>query len=210
MGQVFARIVGFGLTVVPVWPYRIELVPSDPGALQVIHFDEGKRRTVVVRGGRDKPVADLGEGVDQLDEVAQVLRGPDAREWRIETPMYSVSWPELFAVEPPADDGGSIFDLHGPEGALIWLRGPFDRADLPAVEDLAAPGQTLTGAASQDGVEAVELAYEHEGAAWNQRHYLVLFSGTRILAVTAQAPESQVDLFRRASAEVAASVRPIE
>lgn len=206
MGHMFARITGFGLIVVPVWPYRVELVASDPGALLVTRTNP-VRQSVVVRGGRENPVADLGEGVEALDDVAQVMRGPEEREWRIETSLYSVSWPAGFALEPPADDGQSVFDLHGPDQSLIWVQGPFDRADLPDIEALAAPGQTLAGVASQGGVEAVELAYDHDGVAWNQRHYLVPFAGAQVLAVTAQAPASQVDLFRQASAEVAASVR---
>ncbi len=130
------------------------------------------------------------------------------REWRIETAVYSVGWPAGgFAVEPPADVGGSLFDLHGPDGTLIWLQGPFDRRDLPAVDELAAPGQQLTGVHSGDDLEAVELAYEHDGEDWNQRHYLIPFA-SQVLVVTAQAPARHVDLFRLASAEVASSVRP--
>lgn len=207
MGHVLARVTGFGLAVVPVWPYRVELVPDDPAALLVIRTDGETRRSVVLRGGREKPVADLGDDVVSMDEVAEVMRGPDANEWRVETSVYSVVLPAGFALEPPADDGPSMFDLHGPGGALIWVQGPFDRASLPDVEALAAPGQTLAGVASQDGVEAVELAYDHDGEPWNQRHYVVPFAGSRVLVVTAQAPASHVDLFRRASAEVAASVR---
>jgi len=35
----------------------------------------------------------------------------------------------------------------------------------------------------------------------------VPFAGSQVLAVTAQAPAKHVDLFRKASAEVAASIR---
>jgi hypothetical protein len=209
MGHVFARITGFGLIVVPVWPSRVELVAADPAALRIstdAPIDGQPALSAVVRGG-DTAVADLGEGVESLGELAEVLRGPDTREWRIETVVYSIGWPAGFAVEPPGDVGGSLFDLHGPDGSLIWIQGPFDRRDLPAVVELAAPGQQLTGVHTGDDLEAVELSYEHDGEGWNQRHYLIPFAG-EVLVVTAQAPARHVDLFRLASAEVAASVRP--
>jgi len=209
MGHVFARITGFGLIVVPVWPSRVDLVTTDPAALRISAasgIDGQPRLAAVVRGG-ETAVADLGEGVESLAQLAEVTRGPDSREWRIETPVYSIGWPEGFAVEPPADTGGSLFDLHGADGMLIWLQGPFDRRDLPPVNELAAPGQQLTGVHSGTDLEAVELAYEHDGEDWNQRHYLIPFA-EQVLVVTAQAPARYVDLFRLASAEVAARVRP--
>lgn len=212
MDQVFARITGYGLSVAPVWPYRVERVPDDPAALAVMTRADELRRSVVLRGGRDTPVADLGDRVVDLAEVVDVLRGSDEPEWRVETARYSVVWPAGFAVESPVDTPSSIddtlFDLHGPDGVLIWVRGPYPRSLLPNVDALAAPGQTLTGVYSDGGMEAAELAYEHDGGSWSQRHYLVPFEGELVLVVSAQAPLRHGDLYRRASADVVTSVRP--
>lgn len=208
MVQMFARITGFGLSVAPVWPCRVERVADDPAALAVTAGAGEAVRAVVVRGGREVPVADLGEGVASIDEVVEVRRGPDTPEWRIETLEYSISWPAGFALESSVDDNESTFDLHGPGGVLIWLRGPFERVHLPAVDALAAPGQTLTGVYSEGGMEAAELAYEHGGATWNQRHYLVQLADSQVVVVSAQAPVEHGELYRRASAEVATSLQP--
>lgn len=209
MPHVLTRFTGFGLVVTPVDPYRVELVVDDPAALALSTTDEEDVRSVVVRGGREAPVADLGPNVQALAEVVGgVQRGPDTDEWLIETSVYTIGWPAGFVVASPVDASESAFDLQGPDGALIWLQGPFQQGQLPAVEELAAPGQTLVGMQSAGGIDAVELAYQYQGEDWNQRHYLVPFGEVELFVVTAQAPAHQLELLRLASAEVAASLRP--
>ena len=64
------------------------------------------------------------------------------------------------------------------------LQGPFEPS--PALDHLAAPGQSLIATGSRDGLTFAELGYDVEQRAWRQRHTIT----PEGFVVSAQAPES--------------------
>lgn len=206
MGHVFARLTGFGLTLVPIWPYNFRRSPHTPGTVSVTRWVGETAQTATVTGGGDSPAIAL-TGVEAVDQVVDVLEGPDERVWRIETSPYSVEWPEGFEIDsPPAGDNSSPFHLWGPNGSLIYPQGPLKRERIPSLTELAGPGQTIIARQNGPGFDAVDLAYEHEGADWRQSHHLVPFGADRVLIITAQSPAAHAALTRQAAEIVARSV----
>jgi hypothetical protein len=207
VGHVFARLFGYGLILVPMWPYRFDRSAAAPSAVTVTHWDGGVQRVATVRGPAHDLVVELSEA-GSVDQVVDVLPGPEQDSWRIETSLYSVAWPEGFSVESPGQDSGpSKFDLHGPDGALIYVQGPFARDRLPPAEQLAAAGQEIVKERRERDVDVVELAYEHDGEDWRQGYWFVPFSDGQSLVVTAQAPAGRAAATIQAGDGVALSVR---
>jgi hypothetical protein len=204
VGHVFARVSGYGLTLVPIWPYRFERTPAArPGSVTVTHWGDGAVRTATVHG----QAVDLS-GADSVDQVVDIAAGPAERTWRVETSLYSVAWPEGFRIESPPEAGPSMFDLHGPDGALLYVQGPFADDRLPMPDQLVAPGQAVVAKRRVQDVEAVELAYAHENVEWRQGYWFVPLGQGRSLVVTAQAPAAHAEETMRAGDLVAGSVRP--
>jgi hypothetical protein len=188
MGHVFARVSGCGLIVVPISPYRLERLQGDADALVATRWDGNTRRIAVVRSHLGKLSVEL-HGATSLEQVADVEPGPAGPRWRVETSLYTVEWPDGFAVHSPPDEGGpSMFDLHGPAGSLVYIQGPFVADNVPAPDQMVGPGQALVDQRREDGRELIELAYAHGGEDWRQVHCIVPFAETHCLIVTAQAP----------------------
>ncbi|MFI9786974.1 hypothetical protein ACIHEI_26230 [Kitasatospora sp. NPDC051984] len=207
MGHVFARLTGFGMTLIPVWPYTFERPDHAPGTVRVTRWEGQTAHTAVVTGPAAQPTIELADA-QSATEVVEVLAGPDERVWRIETSPFSVEWPEGFSIDsPPAGDTSTPFCLFGPAGSLIYLQGPRSLDRIPPLTQFVAPGQTIVGHRTEAAFEAVELAYQHDGIAWRQCHHLVAFTDTLGLVVTAQWPAAHSDQVRRAAELVARSVR---
>lgn len=205
MGHVFARLTGFGLTLVPIWPYNFKRSPHTPDSVTVTHWAGETAQTATVTGTGDVPAV-VVTGVETADQVVDVLHGPDERVWRIETSPYSVKWPEGFEIESPPEGDDSPFHLWGPDRSLIYPQGPLNRDRIPPLTELAGPGQTILAQQRLPAFDAVDLAYQHEGADWRQSHHLVPFSDDRVLIITAQAPADHAHLTRQAAEIVARSV----
>ncbi|GAA2074191.1 hypothetical protein [Actinomadura alba] len=207
MGHIFARLTGFGLTLVPIWPYNFRRSPRTPDSVAVTHWAGEAAQTVTVTGAGEGPAVVL-TGVERVDQVVDVLEGPDERVWRIETSPYSVKWPEGFEIDsPPAGDNSSPFLLWGPDRSLIYPQGPWNRDRIPPLTELAGPGQTILSQERGPDFDTVDLAYRHEGGDWRQSHHLVPFGDDRVLVITAQAPATHAELTRQAAETVARSVR---
>ncbi|MGH3390708.1 MAG: hypothetical protein ACRDOO_17720 [Actinomadura sp.] len=198
----FARVSGYGLSLVPIWPYRFERTATRPGSVTVTHWGGDAVRTATVHGPAHDPAVELSNA-DSADQVVDISAGPVDQSWRVETSLYSVAWPEGFRIEPPPDGGPSMFDLHGPDGALLYVQGPFADDRLPTPDQLVAPGQTVVVKRRVRDVEVVELAYVHEDAEWRQGYWLVPLGEGRSLVVTAQAPAARAAETMRAGDLVA-------
>jgi hypothetical protein len=212
MGHVFARLTGFGLTLVPIWPYNFKRSPHTPDSVTVSHWAGESAQIATVTGTGDAPAVVLTD-VETVGQVVDVLQGPNERVWRIETSPYSVKWPEGFEIDsPPAGDSSSPFHLWGPDNSLIYLQGPLNRDRIPPLTELAGPGQTILAQQRDSAFDAVDLAYQHDGADWRQSHHLVPFTDDRVLIITAQTPATHANLTRQAAEIVARSVtaRPRE
>lgn len=182
MGHVFARLVGHGLVLLPHYPYEFARHPSVPEAVEVTHLPgDTPLRTVV-----DPAAARTVPG------VVDVEPGPDHPYWIIETTGFKVAWPEGFTISSSSDP----FCLWGEDDALIFIQGPAPVED-PA--RLVGPGQTLLDRRRLDrGLEALQLAYTHEGEPWRQGVYLFPRAGDRFLVFTAQSRERSYQETREA------------
>ena len=188
--HVFARISGYHLTILPLAPFEYRQSADDDHLLVLSHTTSPTTKQVILQADDDGYSVELAPDTASLDEVAALTPSAYAGAWLIETSMFAVSWPRDFAFVSPVDDGNpSVFDLIGPDNALIYVQGPFVTTRLPALTDMAAPGQTITGIGTVSERQWVELAYEHERVPWFQRHYVIPFSSNRAVVVTMQTPQ---------------------
>lgn len=208
MSHVFISLSGFGVTLVPIWPYGFARSPYAPDAVAVSHWadDELRMATLVLPPDGSAPDVTL-IGAESVDEVVEVKDGPAERVWRIETSLYSVEWPAGFEISAPPANTGAPFDLTGPDEAMIFAQGPLDQEMIPAPAAMAGPGQTIVEQRSEPEFDAIDLDYEHEGGPWRQSHYIVACDAERKLVITAQSPAVHAATTRAAAESAARSVR---
>ncbi len=195
--HVLARLQGFGATVLPKAPYRFERVPDGPPSrLRILH-------------GEQADVVDIAEALPgPVTELADIDRGDPAERWHIETSICSCAWPEGFALQ--SDPEYPPFLLIGPEGAMIWLAGPLDRARTTPIEKLATSDQTVRAVGQADGRERIDLEYTFEGERWWQRRYVIPWGEGRAIVISAQA-RSTTELLTAAAIDlVEATLAPTE
>jgi hypothetical protein len=200
-GHVYARISGHGLTIIPRVPFRYERLAD---GLRLAHESpQGLRSVLLDRRGN----VTLEGATAALEEVADVVDGPALADWRIESSTFTASWPEGFALYSRSKSPG--YELVGDGGTLVFPQGPLE-GPLPPDERFAAPGQRIvaTGVFA-DSIRAIELAYEHEGQEWTQRHYFVPF-GRRTIIVTAQAVARLGNALAPIAERFALSIEPFE
>jgi hypothetical protein len=200
VGHVFVRLSGFGVSLVPIWPYSFQRVEGEPGAVTASYFGEEASPTATLSAVRNTVVL---KNAESLEQVVDVLDGPQEAAWRIETTSFSMMWPEGFEISSQPAGDPTPFYLHGRDGALIYTQGPLAPERVPA--DFAAPGQRIIHKESGPGFEAIELVYRHEGADWFQSHHLVPLGG-RVLIITAQSLAANAEPTLRAAETVARSV----
>ncbi len=223
--HVYARLTGFGWTLLPLAPFRFERVDGRERTVLAIHDPgDGPRRATINLGGA-KPIVHLGERTSDLGEVLDLIPGGGCDHWRIETTVFTARWPSGFALaSPPGPGMPSPFDLLGPDGALIYVQGPLPRRDLRGLDRIAAPDQVIRRhgrsagrswwppgwAVRHPGWSWVELEYRHEGSPWRQVYRLADLGGGYACVVTKQAPEQWAEWTDQAAEEVAASIARFE
>lgn len=196
MGHVLARLSGYGMALIPHWPYVFERERDGSDAVRVTHWAPAGAVHAVIEPGRP------AEGSDAVDAV----EGVGAPYWVIETSVFHLRWPAGFTLESPSDaDDGTPFYLHGPGHAVIFPQGPVSKERLADPNALIAPDQTvLQRRAGGNGASVVELSYQHDGEAWWQAHWTVPYDAEQVVVITAQsllAASTQV----REAAEMAAT-----
>jgi hypothetical protein len=77
---------------------------------------------------------------------------------------------------------------------------------IPPLTELAGTGQTILDQQSSPWFDAIDLAYQHEGADWRQSHHLVPIGDDRVLIITAQSPAAHARRTRQAAETVARSM----
>jgi hypothetical protein len=204
--HVFARVRGFGWTLLPLPPYRLGQVPGDDPVLLVRHDHPDGRREACLSFDESPPRVELSPGTSSLEEVVEMSEGPADRRWTIETTPYAFAWPAGFTLASWPEPRPPAFGLHGPDDALITLQGPFRAGSLPAGQELAAPGQAVVREGRTAGHYWVELAYTHEGRPWVQRQYVVALWEEAFVLVSTQAPQHRAEETARAADEVAATL----
>jgi hypothetical protein len=173
MGHVLARLAGYGLVLVPHWPYTFERPDAGSDAVVATNWrPDGAARALV-----DPSDAHTVPG------IVDVEPGPDHAYWVIETTGFKAVWPDGFSIESTVDP----FCLVGGHDASIAVQGPAYIAD-PDV--MIAARQTVAARRTMGpGVHILDLAYEHEGEPWWQSVYLYPRKDGRVLVFTAQSRE---------------------
>ena len=178
VAHVLARLNGFGVTLIPNWPYSFE---REGHGSDVVHA------TRWTPSGPAQATIDPGNRVESND-VVDVADGFDIPYWLIETSIFSVRWPAGFTVNSPHDAGDDTpFYLQGPGEAIIFTQGPMPKARLSDPNALVAPGQSVLARRSDDnGVAGVELSYLHDDEQWWQAHWMMPCQANHVVVITAQ------------------------
>lgn len=218
--------------MMPHAPFRFERVPGRSRTARVRrHGPSGTLEATVTVLENGEVEWELGPGTERLDQALDLLRGAafghwttgaSYDHWRVETSVFTISWPEGFAVES-VPSSPPPFDLVGPDDARIWIQGPIPEARLDPLDRMEGPGQRTERIMECAGGPLVELVYEHEGAPWRMFHCIVDRNPPRrrgvlsflrreppryACVVSAQTPERGADRAREAVEEVAASLTP--
>jgi hypothetical protein len=186
----FARVTGFGLSVIPRAPYRIQYADETSHAIDIEHQSpNGPRfaRLIPDNGGYKSKI---DQHTESLFDVLDVESGPGINQWRIETTIFRCCWPSNYALcsnNFPNDPGP--FDLVGTNHEMIYIQRP---DNLPDVAKMCAPHQTVINIERSAESEWVDLEYDHEGLLWRQRHEVITLLGRRV-AVTMQSPSQFAD-----------------
>src|SRR2546423_116748 len=92
------RVSGFGWTLLPLAPFRLERLPGRPRAvLATRHYPAGRRQAAICLDG-DRPAVELERDTASLGEVLSLFEGPHWDHWRVETGGLTARWPEAFVL----------------------------------------------------------------------------------------------------------------
>lgn len=193
MAHVFVRLAGYGLRLVPCWPYRFAR-SARRSTVQVTAFAVDGERSALA-----------GPGASSVPGVVDVDEGPVVGDWCLEVGPFTISWPDGFDIESPRDPtDGTLFYLYGAGEAMIFPQGPVPLERLAAPDALVAPGQRVTDRRRlDDDIQVVELTYEHEGERWWQAHWTIPLGRQRAMLFTGQAPIGRSDVVRAAGDRMA-------
>jgi len=205
MSHVYSRLSGYGWSLLPYAPYLFERVADAPETtVRVIRERPAEVWSVRVDVEKDPPHFVACEA-PAPDDVVELTPGP-AGPWRIETSVYTIAWPVGFAISSTPEGAPSAVDLIGPEGALVFVQGPFPAASVVPQDRMIGPGQRLASSGESSRHRWIELSYEHDGGPWVQRHYVFALSAEHVLVTTAQAPADRRALVVTAADGVMASI----
>ena len=189
MGHVFIRLSGFGVRLLPYWPYEFERDGEQGDRVRVTHWNEAGR----VRATVDSRQPQSTEG------IVDVSSGPEHQYWRVETTRYAFTWPDGFIVGVSANaDDPKPFYLYGPDEAQIFPQGPLPTEKLPDGASWTGPGQELVAQYHVDDIEVFELDYEHDASPWWQTHWAFPVGSGKSLVMTGQTPVAHKVLVRDA------------
>lgn len=182
------------------WAF-IPRVPFEIGRMAesvvfVHHTPEQPKVRVTMRAGQP-PGIQLGPGTRDAEEVlSDFFDGePDegARWALVFEAGYRFEWPENTALWSTDDSVNWAVELTiagGPLDQMLYVQGPFLASHAPSLEALIGPGMEAVGRMNLDGsagvIQAIELAYQHEGQPWRQWRYLVPIGPEQVVLITAQ------------------------
>src|SRR5215207_4912674 len=123
--HVYTVASGFGLRVIPVAaPYELAIGPQ-PGQLDIDRWAGDTHlfaRMTPMDGGYS---SELAEGTGSLHDVVDIETGPAFTSWWLETSVFRVPLPPGWrAITEGAPDSPSMFDLIGPNDAVIYVQTP--------------------------------------------------------------------------------------
>lgn len=161
-GHIYVAASGFGVRVIPkAAPYRFR-IDSESGWLLVdAEAPDGWL------SGSCNPVT--GNCDEAMTDVAEVVAGPNWKEWWLETGPYRVPLPVGWTSHSSGSLDPVPFDLVSGSGAMIYVQTP---SSLARASDLVGPGQQLERTWDDAEGEWLDVSYAHDGSTWFQRHCL--------------------------------------
>ena len=191
--HVYVAVSGYGKRVVPA-AIPFEFGRAEDEALVAIatwsDSPETRRIATDARSDRGMP-----------NPIATVMDGPARQEWWLDTAgVYSLPLPTEWTAIVTGEVSPAFYLVREPDRA-IFVQTARNR---PALENLAARGQTVVARGHDEVADWVELSYVHEGGLWRQRHELLRTHA--VAMITGQSPaehfagvrETQHELTRRA------------
>ena len=180
-GHVYVAVSGYGKRVVPAaTPFEFARAEDDTLAAIATWADSPQTRRIATDAASDR---------DMTNPIATVTDGPERREWWLDTAgVYSLPLPPGWTAIVTGEVSPAFYLVREP-GRAIFVQTARSR---PALEDLAAPGQTVVARGDDEVADWVELSYVHEDRLWRQRHELL--RGKAVAMITGQ---SAADDFAR-------------
>lgn len=173
MGHVYVTVIGFAKRIIPVRsPVEFRLANRNGLKVSLTHSEPFPERQVAP----DSPVDRLA-GIDQ---VADVVAGPELAEWWLDAGAYRIPLPAGWTAIATGEATPAFDLVQDPE------RSVFIQTAVRRPETLIAPGQQIVSAGTDDRSEWVEVSYLLDGVAWLQRHALMRSPVPAL--ITAQAP----------------------
>ena len=194
--HVYARVSGFGWTLLPLTPFRMEQAPGPPRRILAGQFVAAGPRQVKLTFGNGPPQVELGANTACWTCRRGRTSTTGASRRAFSLPAGPAALPCNRRPGRPASTGGSSL--------YVYVQGPVQRSRLTALGAMAAPGQAVV----RTGDSWVELEYVHEEWPFRQTHRVVDFGADRVCVVTAQSPEAGAAQANAAAQEVADSLRP--
>ena len=192
-GHVYVAVSGYGKRVIPVAiPFEFARAEDDALVATATRGDSPETRRIATDARSDRGMT---------NPVATVIDGPERGEWWIDAGgVYSVPFPRGWTAIVTGEVSPAFYLVREPDRA-IFVQTARNR---PALENLAAPGQTVVARGDDEVADWVELSYVHAGRVWRQRHDLLRTHA--VAMITGQSPaddfadvrETQQQLTRRA------------
>jgi hypothetical protein len=192
-GHVYVAVSGYGKRVVPAaTPFEFARADDEALVATATWGDSPQTRRIAAGAPRDHSTD---------DPVAAIVDGPGRREWWVDIAgVYSVPFPRGWTVIVTGEVSPAFYLVREPDRS-IFIQTARNR---PALEGLAAPGQTVVARGDDEVADWVEVSYLHEGRLWRQRHELLRTPA--VTMITGQSPaddfaevrETQQTLTRRA------------
>ena len=172
-GHVYVAVSGYGKRVVPAaTPFEFARAEDDTLVAIATWADSPQTRRIATDAASDR---------DMTNPIATVTDGPERREWWLDTAgVYSLPLPPGWTAIVTGEVSPAFYLVREP-GRAIFVQTARNR---PALEDLAAPGQTVVARGDDEVADWVELSYVHEGRLWRQRHELL--RGNSVAMITGQ------------------------
>lgn len=196
MAHLFVRITGHGLDLLPAPPY---MVRADGERLELTGLIDDHEHQQVIAAG------------DHLDPALGELTAGPRGEWRVEVGgVYSIDWyGDLALVSAPDPDRPPFCMFSDLGGSLAYVQGPMPADQVPERQRMRADDQREVSRGEDPG-PWIELAYEHEGTSWRQRHIRLEFGLDHAVVVTTQARAGVADRIHEAASRLAISIVPYQ
>ena len=159
----WVRLVGYDLAIVPAQAF-VAWAENGPAARVDIGLSSGAFAQIIPHEGGYKSKLDLTT-TSSVYDVAQIELLTAPARWAVQTSIYRCDWPaggKLRSIVAPSAPWP--FDFFTENGLLIWVQNP---RQIPVLQDMAAPGQSLIEMNERNSAPSVLLSYLVQSQPWH-------------------------------------------